>query len=300
MGAVFFLSAYSKLDPIEPFEYTFVGLGLINWQMAPFVARIIIGAEFFIATLLLLNIGLKKVAYKLSIGMLLLLSIYLVLLIVIVGDKGNCGCFGAYFEMTPSQALIKNACMLLILFVLYKYHAGWEVNSKFRILFPLLCIASLVMPFILNPVELNYSEAYLKKPGNNYKLELDSLYNNAALNVPPKTLSKGKHIIAFMSLTCSHCRIAAKKIRILSERNPEISFYFVLNSDDEENLRSFFEDTHTENIPYSVLKGRTFTYLAGMSIPSIYLVNNGMVEHAVNYMELDQGELEKWLNPLHP
>lgn len=302
MGVVFLFSGYTKLYPIEPFEYTFVDLtpiaiGTINWQMAPFIARLMIGAEFLIGILLVLNIYLRKITYKLSIGILLLFCIYLVLLIALVGNKGNCGCFGTYFQMTPLQALIKNSGMLLVLFVLYKYHEGWELNKKYRFIVPFLFIISFVMPFVLNPVELNYSEAYLKKTENNYTLELDSLYNNVKSNVPPKTLSQGKHIIAFMSLTCSHCRIAAKKIRIISERNPGIPFYFVLNEDNAEDLRSFFEDTHTSTIPHSILKGKPFLYLAGTSIPSIYLVNNGMVEHDVNYMELDQEELEKWLSP---
>ncbi len=297
MGAVFFFSAFTKLAPIEPFEYTFVDLGFINWHMAPFIARLMIGAEFFIAILLVLNINLRKITYKLSIGMLVFFSIYLILLIAIVGNKGNCGCFGTYFEMTPFQALLKNGAMILILLVLYKYHAGWELNTKYRFVIPLLFVVSFVMPFILNPVELNYSEAYLKKQEDSYKLELDSLYNNATLNIPPKTLSQGKHVIAFMSLTCIHCRVAAKKIRIISERNPEIPFYFVLNGDDKKYLKPFFEDTHTENIPHCILKGRPFIFLAGPGIPSIYLVNNSIVEHDVNYLELDQEELEKWLKP---
>lgn len=300
IGVVFVFSGYTKLYPVEPFEFTFVDLGIINWQMAPFIARLMIGAEFLIGILLIFNIDLRKITYKLSIGILLFFCIYLILLIAIVGDKGNCGCFGTYLEMTPSQALIKNVLMILILFVLHKYHEGWELYKKYRFVFPFLLVVSVVMPFILNPVELDYSEAYLNKPENNYKLELDSLYLNAQIKTPPKMLSHGKHIIAFMSLTCSHCRIAAKKIRIISERNPEIPFYFILNGDNAEDLRSFFEDTHTENIPYSILKGKPFLYLAGPSIPSIYLVNNGMVEHDVNYMELDQKELEKWLDVVTP
>lgn len=296
MGAVFIFSGYTKLYPIEPYEYTFVDLGIINWQMAPFIARFMIGAEFLIGILLVLNINLRKTSYKFAIGILVFFCIYLLLLIVMVGNKGNCGCFGTYFQMTPLQALIKNIIMLSVFVVLYKYHEGWELNKKYRFVIPLLFVSSFVMPFIWNPVELDYSEAYLNQPESNYKIELDSLYTNATLHTPPNTLSQGKHIIAFMSLTCPHCRIAAKKIRIISERNPKISFYFVLNGDDK-NLPSFFEDTHTDSIPHCILNGKSFVYLAGTSIPSIYLVNNGMVEHDVNYMELDQEELEKWLSP---
>ena len=30
-------------------------------------------------------------------------------------------------------------------------------------------------------------------------------------------------------------------------------------------------------------------------MPAIYMVNNSVVEHDVNYIDLDQGEIEKWL-----
>ncbi len=293
MGAIFIFSGYTKLYPIEPFEFTFVDLGF-NWQIAPFVARLMIAVEFLIGILLVLNVNLRKFSYKLGIGILVFFCVYLILLMAILGNKGNCGCFGTYLQMTPLQALIKNIIMIVVFFILYKCHQGWELKNKLRLLIIPVFLASFLMPFILNPVELNYSEAYLNKPEENFKIELDTLYNNASLNIPPKTLSQGKHIIAFLSLTCSHCRIAAKKIRIMHERNPEIPFYFVLDGK-QEKLQSFFDDTHTEGIPHCMLNGKSFFYLAGTVLPTIYLVNNSTVEHDVNYFVLDQSEVEKWL-----
>ncbi|MCE3280447.1 MAG: tlpB [Bacteroidetes bacterium] len=294
MGAIFIFSAYVKLYPIEPFEFTFVDLGLGNWQIAPFVARFLIGLEFLIGFALLLNILLKKITYKLSIAVLIFFCFYLLLQIIFQGSNGNCGCFGTVIPMTPLQALIKNILMLVILILLYKYHEGWDLRDFSIYLFITCLLTAAALPFVLNPVELDYSSAYLNKPETNYKLELDSLYNNAKVNVPPGTLSEGKHIIAFMSLTCSHCKIAAKKIRIMHDRNPDLPFYFVLNGK-EENLKSFFEETGTESIPHCMLKGRPFIYLAGTSLPSIYLINNSVMEHEVNYMTLDQDEVEQWL-----
>jgi thiol-disulfide isomerase/thioredoxin len=195
--------------------------------------------------------------------------------------------------MTPLQALIKNIGMLVVFFVLNKYYKGWELNKKYTFYISVIFIAIMATPFILNAVALNYSEAYLNKPPNNYELKLDLLYNNATLSIPPKKLSKGKHIIAFMSLTCPHCRIAAKKIRIIADRNNSISFYFVLNGEDK-NLKSFFEDTHTSNMPYCILNGKNFVYLAGTTMPRIYLINNSMVQYDVNYIDLNQKEIEKW------
>ncbi|HEX8515969.1 MAG TPA: MauE/DoxX family redox-associated membrane protein [Bacteroidia bacterium] len=303
LGAVFIISGFTKggfpffhrfTSPIEPFEMTFVDLGVANWRVAPFIARLLIGFEFFIGLALILHVRLRKVVYKLGIALLLVFSIYLILLMAFSGSKGNCGCFGTVFSMTPMWALIKNVIMLLVFLVLYKYHEGWE-NKIAKYILWLALVASLILPFIWNPVALDYSEAYLNQPENNFELPLDTLYNNASLNVPPKTLSKGKHVISFMSLTCPHCRIAAKKIRIMHELNPEISFYFVLNGDTSK-LEPFFTETKTQGIPHCMLLGRPFVYLAGTEMPAIYLVNNSVVEHVVDYMSLDQKEVEGWLN----
>ncbi len=295
LGIVFVFSGYTKLYPIEPFEYTFVDLGFINWQEAPLVARLMIALEFLIGLLLIFQFNLKIFTYKIAIGVLVFFCIYLSLLMSLVGNKGNCGCFGTYFYMTPMQALIKNLIMLTILFLLYRTHQGWSFNKKMNAGFTIfISLGVISIPFILNPIELDYSAAYLNKPESNYKLELDSLYKDATLTVPPKTLSTGKHVIAFMSLTCPHCRIASKKMRIMHERNPAIPFYFVLNGDDE-NLSYFFEDTGTMDIPHCKLNGKSFVYLAGTTMPYIALINNSMVEFEVNYFDLNQDEIEKWL-----
>jgi hypothetical protein len=293
LGAVFIFSGYAKLDPIEPFEYTFVDIGIVNWQLAPFVSRLLIGFEFLIGALLVLNLNPKKLTYKLGIGVLLIFCVYLILLMGFSGNKGNCGCFGSKLVMTPLQALIKNVIMLAFFVLLYKFHAGWELKNKMKYFLLVPIIAAFAFPFILNPVELDYSEAYLNKPENNFKLELDSLYKSATL-APPHSLSQGKHLIAFLSLTCKHCRIAANKMRVIHERNPNIPIYFVLNGEDK-YLKPFYENTHTEAIPHCMLLGRNFIFLAGTNLPTIFLVNNSIVEHDIDYMSMDQTEIENWL-----
>ena len=97
-----------------------------------------------------------------------------------------------------------------------------------------------------------------------------------------------------MSLTCPHCRIAAKKLKLIKEKNPAISIYLVLNGD-YKKIQPFFEDTEAHNLDYCILNGRNFIYLAGVNMPMIYMVNNSVVENSVDYMRLDQAEVEKWL-----
>lgn len=295
LGFVFLYSGYTKLYPIELFEYTFVDLGIGGWHLAPFIARFMIGLEFFIGILLVFSLYIKRFTIKLTIGSLFFFSAYLISIMLREGNNSNCGCFGTALVMTPLQALIKNGIMLVVSCIIFKYYEGFNFNKAGKWLFLSLGITSFGMPHVLNYVDFNYSEAYLTKKENTFKLELDSVYKDAKIRTPPKTLSTGKHVIAFMSMTCPHCRIAAKKLRIFKQKNPTLPIYFILNGD-YQKIHAFFDDTKARNIDYCILNGKNFVYLAGLNMPAIYLVNNSVVDTEVNYMELDQAEIEKWVD----
>ncbi len=294
MGLVFLYSGYTKLHPIEPFEYTFVDLGIGGWRVAPFVARFMIGLEFLIGFLLIIGLFIKRFTIKLTIASLIVFSVYLLFVILKAGNNGNCGCFGTAIVMTPLQALVKNGIMLAVSLVIYKFYDGFNFGKFGKYILGVFIAFSLALPHILNYVDMDYSQAYLTKQEDHFKLELDSVYANAKIHVPPTSLSKGKHIITFMSMSCQHCRIAAKKLKLIKEKNPAISIYIILNGE-YKKIQPFFEDTKAYNIDYCVLNGRSFVYLAGLDLPVIYMVNNSVVENYIDYMHLDQVEIEKWL-----
>lgn len=294
MGLIFIYSGYTKLNPIEPFEYTFVDLGIGGWRLAPFIARFIIGLEFFIGFLLISSIFIKRFTVKLTVVSLIIFCVYLIFILNSNGNNGNCGCFGNAIVMTPLQALIKNIVMLVICYFIYKYYNGLSYQKIGKWIFGVFFITAFAMPHILNYVDFNYSEAYLTKKENQFKLELDSVYSNAIIRKPPKSLVFGKHVIAFMSMSCPHCRIAAKKLRLIKKQNSSISIYLILNGD-YKKIKPFFEDTKANNIDYCILNGKNFVYLAGLTMPAIYLINNSIVENRVDYIQLDQFEIEKWL-----
>lgn len=295
MGLLFIYSGYTKLNPIEPFEFTFVDLGIAGWRTAPFMARFFIGLEFLIGILLIFGLYIKRFTIFLTSGTLIFFTIYLSIIIFINGNNGNCGCFGNAISMTPLQAIIKNLVMLATCFLMYKYNSGFNYGKIGKWLIIVFVIGSFTTPHVLNYVDFEYSSSYLTKKEDHFKLELDSLYKNAKINIPPSTLSQGKHIIAFMSMTCSHCRIAAKKMRLMKEKNKDLPIYFVLNGDTNK-IKPFFEDTRASNIKYTILNGKSFVYLAGLNMPAIFLINNSIVENWITYLDLDQVEVEKWLN----
>lgn len=296
LGLVFLYSGYTKLHPvIETFEFSFVELGIGNWYTAPIEARLMIGFEFFIGILLVCNYKLKTFSLPLAAGILIFFIVYLLIQIAVSGNEGNCGCFGEHLKMTPLQAILKNLLMLLLMVPAYFIQNNWQF--KYNALFlSFLGVSAVAVPFVINPIDYTYSSNNLQEKVN-YPLELELLYqpeDTVKVENPQVELRKGKHVLAFLSLTCSHCRIAAKKFRLIKRNNPNLSIYFVLNGG-KEKLPDFLKDTKSENIPHSFCLGKTFVHLASAQLPRIYYLDNSVVVKKVDYYELSQTELENWM-----
>jgi hypothetical protein len=297
LGIVFIYSGYSKLNPvIETFEFTFVEIGIVNWYTAPLIARILIGLEFFIGILLIANYNLKKFTLPLMGAVLLFFIIYLLVQISISGNKGNCGCFGERLHMTPLRAIYKNLIMIALGGAVYFLYGGWRINAN-KLLLSISLVTVLIIPFILNPVDYKYTSNNLDEKIN-YPLELNLLYkpeDSVKVEIPKVDLRRGKHVLAFMSLTCPHCRIAAKKFRLIKKNNLKLPFYFILNGE-RYNYKPFIDDTKADNIPNSFCLGKTFIQLASTNLPRIYYLDNGIVVKKVDYFELNQYAIEDWIS----
>jgi hypothetical protein len=291
LGLVFLFSAYIKLYPIELFEFSFIEISVANWTTAPFIARFFLALEFFFGILLLLNYnGGNRLLAKLTVGILIFFSIYLLIIIAIQGNSGNCGCFGTYIKMTPLESIIKNVILLSLSLVLFLVPESKNFSSQ-KIVVWACVVSSIATPFILNPVSENHPPAANEI---NYSLKLDALYETQKKDIPPIDLRKGKRVIAFLSLTCPHCKLGAQKLNILKNQHPELPIYFILNGA-EADLKAFLEESKTTIIKYSFMTAKEgFVDNAGLNLPSILWVNNGKVEQRTKYTELEEKLLLEW------
>src|SRR5690606_37789626 len=107
-------------------------------------------------------------------------------------------------------------------------------------------------------------------------------------------LRKGKHVVAFLSLSCSHCKVAAKKFYLFKKDNSSLPLFFVLNGDSIK-YETWIAETKAGNIPYSFCLGKIFVHLAGTRLPRIYYLEDGIVVKKVDYFELNQYDIETWL-----
>lgn len=279
--------------PIEPFELNFIDLGIANWFTAPIIARGLIGLELLLGVFLIFNLAMNKFTIKATYSILIFFTIYLFYQILTTGNSGNCGCFGTYLQMTPLESVFKNIAMLTILIVVQFIPAKWSLPWS-KIFIPLFILSSLISPYILNPPE---SLAKGHRAGAvNYPLGLKRIYSDTSIIAPAIDLTAGKHIVAFMSLTCGHCRMNALKMHVLQERNPEFPFYMLLNGDTLLHLNSFFDFSKAKNIPYSIFNSDDFFSYVDGSLPAIFWLQNDTVKFRCLYTDLNEDDIRTWLN----
>jgi len=295
LGALFLFSAYVKLFPVEPFEYTFIDLGVASWMTAPFVARLLIGVEFFCGILLILHFRMRRFTIPLVVSLLVFFCIYLLSVLLLKGDKGNCGCFGEYYTMTPLQAIIKNVGLLLLSVTIYFLTKPFRFPLG-KIIGALALVTALALPFILNTVDLESSQR--SRPETvNYRIPLEVLYHSEnPKNTPPSLdLLHGKYIIAYLSLTCPHCRVAAQKIHVMHKKNPSIPFYIIMNGK-KEAYQPYVETYGLTDIPHELFFGpKEYISMASHALPTILWVNNSIVEKKSGYENLSEQQIVQWL-----
>lgn len=292
-GLVFIFSAISKIPTLEQFGWTIVETTFLNWTMAEWFARILIGLELFLGVLFILHIKLKKIAIPLSFIVLVIFTLYLLQVISQYGNDGNCGCFGDVISMTPLESIYKN--LVLILFIVILWFSSIQWNFKYQnLMVIILGIASIALPIAFNPPESIY--IYDKQPDINQPIPLSILYQSSNNKPPLVDLRKGKHIITFMSLTCEYCRKAAKRIRIMKEKNPSIPFYAIINGDSS-NMDDFFKDTRMTNVDFIMFKGaeQFATMNGGLTFPTIKWVQDTTLVRESNYLTLNEKDILEWL-----
>lgn len=294
VGLVFIFSGYTKLFPVEIFEYSLVDTGFFSWTLAPILARLLIGLEFFIGIALLFNLNSRNM-YRLVFGLLVFFCIYLGYDLVKNGNSGNCGCFGLAFIMSPLQAILKNVFLIALVLLLMRYYpTGFTFRFK-RFLIVGFALMTFALPFILNPVALSQSEHY-SQAASGYELPLKILYNSPPNPVPDVNLHKGKWIVAYLSLACPHCKVAAYKIHILKKKHPDWPFFLVLNGNPE-SLEPFFSETQAEDIEHIRFSGPgKFLKMSGPLLPAIFLIDHSIVKAKPSYLHLNETSLEKWLS----
>ena len=317
--ALFVFSAVTKMFPIFPFEKQLVDLGFADWCLAPYLARLIIVVELGLGIALIQNHYLKRVVIPATALLLVVFCIHLSYQIAI-GQGGNCGCFGQFIEMTPTEALIKNIVTLGLLAWLFKISKEKKDNQRFSIvlLIGAFSILFMFMYFPFSPcgkkcpecvqypcppcdtvfVPISNGGEIIIPPVNPGPNPVTSKFSN--LNVfdgRPVSIDKGKKIVCFFMPGCDHCREAAKALAELSKdpNFPKVYIYF--GDEEAEKIPEFFE-VAGKKYPYQVLGIGEFFTLMGTAgeTPGILYLWNGNIQKSYFGEQFNKDDLKQTCN----
>ena len=243
ISALFLLSAIAKLYPTPLYGITkvfeegqLIPMGFSE-DFAPFLSRLIISFEFFIAFAILQTHYIKKLIIPSTILLLIIFNVDLAL-DIFVGNDENCGCFGQLIPMTPSEAFIKNIFTILLLFFIYR-NVNDKKESNFLLLLNGYLIISVLM-FSLLPIATNSSS----KQVSSYSTYVDEEFN----------INDGKKILCFFDAGCEHCMDAAKSLTEIANNSIEFPDVHIIFSDTEEGKIPDFLKYSGKEYSYQIME----------------------------------------------
>lgn len=284
LSATFLLSAYTKAIDFSSFELRILDTQLVGWAFAPYLSAAFIFAEYLIGFYFLSFFFKSKALNYLTSGFLLVFTMYLFALLAVKGNDVNCGCMGESIAFTPWQAIVKNLLsggILLLIFIFEKQELSSFTPGKWPFvllaILGILSTAVTIPPIGSNPKPL-HPPAYF-----NHHLIKEAGFNPV---VTYEFENKQNYFVAFLSMSCGHCRIAAERISLIQKAYPQIPIFLVLNGDSTE-VGSYLQERGIQNIPYTMLPATSFMELAGNSVPVLYLIKNDSIRYQPTLFELN-------------
>jgi len=243
ISGLFLLSAIAKLYPTPLYGITkvfeegqLIPMGFSE-DFAPFLSRLIIAFEFFIAFAILQTHYIKKLIIPSTILLLIIFNVDLAL-DIFVGNDENCGCFGQLIPMTPTEAFIKNIFTILLLIFIYR-NVNDKKESSFLLLLNGYLIISVLM-FSLLPIATNSSSKQI----SSYSSYVDEAFN----------INEGKKILCFFDAGCEHCMDAAKSLTEIASNSTEFPDVHIIFSDTEEGKIPDFIKYSGKEYSYQIME----------------------------------------------
>jgi len=233
LGLSFLFLAIKACFYIADFENKVVEQLGINWIIAPFLSRSIIGLLGLVGAFLVININPRNITLKLFI-LLALVCNYDIVWSLITHDAITLFSYGSIVESQIIISLLINIALLGIALWVYQKKQSHDLCKKW--------IKLAITPLFIVP-------PYIILGVMPFEFQLKTL----PLNQKPPfelikdfTLTHEKTLVAFFDTGCSHCKKAAKKLAISQKTSSNSPKVFVSFLGSKAGVDYFFETTNTQ------------------------------------------------------
>lgn len=283
------LSSIAKLSSLESFELYIFSFGFATFDICSLVARSVVIMEFLLGSFLVFNL-LHRFMKWITAAFLAVFSIFL-LWRLMAGDTESCHCMGDVVDMNPTQSLIKNAVLAVLLAVSWK--TDRLVYKRQNLIAFLIAAVTTVVVFLVWPPDFYYRNTS----------ESNDLSQEAFRPVADSLgFSRGRRIICFYSATCEHCRHCASKMAGIIRRHDipldSVSVLFMQTHVAQDSVVTAFYAEHGDGLvlPYHDLHPFDFIPLTNGSMPLVTLFKDGNLVKEYDYLSLDEKELASFFN----
>jgi thioredoxin-related protein len=198
---------------------------------------------------------------------------------------------GMVVPMTPTESLIKNGVMILLIILQFYLKDDFVPNWIFQLqkLKWSLFIIAFLCPFLINGVD--FRKDVLRQ-------RLSENINKDVLKVVESSTQNGNEILLYLSPNCVFCKMQAKKWMWFKKRNHwnvRVHVVFMgVNINDE--IKQFLTETSLEYDQYEVMPPKEFIHLTQGLLPSIYLVRNDQIIQKDNFISFNEQNLRGQLS----
>lgn len=289
LGVLFVVSAVAKLLSIDEFEIYLFSYDVLSLRLSMLAARLVIVAEALVGIGLLANVWNRFV----NICALLMVVVFTVFLCLsaLAGRTDNCHCMGSIIEMNPTQSIVKNAVLLVLLLVA----AGarpWRWKPRWYLWLPAILIPTVTVFVVSAP------DYWLFGPQ-------EEIYNREELDkaiapegeLAPAGLANGKHVVAFFSPGCPYCHMADEKLAHIEMRNrlnKEAFVCFIPMKDS--TMIPMSVDSTAFTHPCYRLTNMTYALITYGQRPMVFLIEDGAVKATCHYRNIDEHQITLFLN----
>ena len=300
IGSMFIIAAILKLMSIDEFEIYVYSFDVFNFLLTTLFSRLLITGELVIGLLLIFKMC-YKITWRATLSVQILFTLFLVYVLVFRKDD-NCHCFGELVELSPMESIVKNVVVIGGLFLIKTTRLqDHKTTSKFVGLRKVLLIASVIIPFVVTPMDSVYKMIYSSEKeistvdlyeSFDKVVAMDFIDNDIVFDSTYVFEPKGDKVVAIVSSGCKYCRLGVKKLSLMMKNNgvtPDDVNIFIWGS--REGILNFREETMTEGCYYWHIMPHEAVDVTFGRFPTFIILKEKEIVNISDFRDIDESFL---------
>lgn len=292
IGSMFIIAAFLKLWSIDEFEIYIYSFDIFNFITTTVLSRLLISGEMILGSFMIFNVYRRFTCFA-TLATECLFTLFLIF-VTLFRDDSNCHCFGDMVELSPVESMVKNMVTMALLFFIMT-----KEESKHKAWLPAtLCVLSLVVSFIVTPMDSLYNKIYSSEKeistidlhdafDDIFKIDFtgDDMFVDSTMSLVP---DKGKHLMVVVSSGCRYCQLGVRKLSLIM-RNKEMDTdkVDVVIWGSYEGIMSFREMTDTQDYSYWHIMPRQAIDVTYGRFPMFIWMEGDSVVSAGDFRDID-------------